>query len=150
NGTDTSPPCSGTQACNGAGSCLSVVGTTCSSGTQCASGFCVDGVCCNSACAGTCQACNLPSSSGTCSAIPQGGTDTNPSCSGAQACDGSGQCLEAVGQPCSAGTQCAGGYCADGVCCGSACNGTCQTCSLPGSIGACVNIPLGGTDTNPV
>jgi len=39
---------------------------------SCPSGYCVDGYCCNSACSGTCDACNLAGSEGTCSNIPDG------------------------------------------------------------------------------
>ena len=49
-------------------------GEACSASTptDCQSGFCVDGVCCNSACPGTCQTCNLAGSLGTCANIPSG------------------------------------------------------------------------------
>lgn len=39
---------------------------------NCASGHCIDGFCCNSACSGTCQACNLTGSEGNCTNIPNG------------------------------------------------------------------------------
>ena len=48
------------SACTGAG------------GGQCQSGPCVDGVCCNQACSGSCQACNLPGTVGQCTPIPGG------------------------------------------------------------------------------
>lgn len=57
---------------------------------QCGSGFCVDGVCCDSACGGglatDCQACNLTGSLGSCGAVSDG-----TSCAGG-AC-GSGECI---------------------------------------------------------
>ena len=34
--------------------------------SDCGSGFCVDGICCNNACLGTCQSCNVTGSEGTC------------------------------------------------------------------------------------
>src|SRR5260221_6331855 len=40
--------------------------TDCTSPTQCASAFCVDGVCCNTACDGPLEQCNLPGERGTC------------------------------------------------------------------------------------
>jgi hypothetical protein len=40
---------------------------------------CVDGYCCNSACSGTCEACNLGGSEGTCTNIPSG-LDPNKEC----------------------------------------------------------------------
>src|SRR5262249_42741724 len=41
------------------GACVSQApnGTSCTLGNQCQSGFCVEGVCCDSACNGVCQAC---------------------------------------------------------------------------------------------
>jgi hypothetical protein len=45
------------------------LGTSCSMDSQCASGFCVDGRCCDQACGGTntgdCQACSLGAGSST-------------------------------------------------------------------------------------
>jgi hypothetical protein len=39
-------------------------GGACATGTDCATGFCVDGVCCESASCGACQACNLAGKTG--------------------------------------------------------------------------------------
>ncbi len=47
-------------------------GIACSTGSQCASGFCSDGVCCESACRGTCEACNLVGTAGKCTPVPDG------------------------------------------------------------------------------
>jgi len=44
----------------------------CTSGTQCGSGFCVDGVCCDQACSGVCEACDLPGSVGACAPVLNG------------------------------------------------------------------------------
>ena len=35
------------------------LGVACTNASECPSGFCVDGVCCESACSGVCEACNL-------------------------------------------------------------------------------------------
>src|ERR1700679_2845346 len=43
-----------------------VVGQPCASGGQCATGFCFDGVCCQSDCSGVCQTCSAAGSVGTC------------------------------------------------------------------------------------
>ncbi len=76
-------------------------GATCTCSSECGSGFCVDGMCCNSACTGTCQACNIRSSPGTCSPIPAGTrpvlvgqckTDAVSSCGFDGTCDGAGAC----------------------------------------------------------
>lgn len=45
-------------------------GQGCGSNFDCASGFCVDGVCCNSQCTGRCDACDLEGSVGVCSIDP--------------------------------------------------------------------------------
>lgn len=41
------------------------------------------------------------------------------------------------GGSCGAAAGCASGFCVDGVCCDGACGGQCQSCSAPGSVGAC-------------
>jgi RHS repeat-associated protein len=45
---------------------------SCTTNSQCSSGFCVSGVCCNTACNGGCGVCNLPGQVGTCSAASSG------------------------------------------------------------------------------
>jgi hypothetical protein len=81
----------------------------------CLSGHCVDGVCCESACAGTCMACDFTSTgvrNGQCAAVKPG-TDPkmecqaqDPStCGNSGACNGSGACRK---------------Y-ADGTACGATC-----------------------------
>lgn len=55
-----------------AGACLAVGGQPCMGPSDCVSGFCADGICCDSACTGTCEKCNLAGSVGTCSAIASG------------------------------------------------------------------------------
>ena len=50
----------------------------------------------------------------------------------------------ANGQACKAGTDCQSAACsAEGVCCNNACTGTCQSCTLSGSVGTCSNIGVG-------
>jgi hypothetical protein len=75
-------------------------GQDCMSNSQCQSGFCVEGVCCNTACTGGCQTCALPNARGTCTPVPAGQPDTKGMCV-AQAestcgndgkCDGKGGC----------------------------------------------------------
>src|SRR4051794_2508881 len=44
------------------------LGETCTSADECDSGFCVDGVCCNTACDGQCQACDTQTL-GTCAVV---------------------------------------------------------------------------------
>jgi hypothetical protein len=151
NGQDPANECSGTTSCNGSGACTTLaLGATCGANVECGSGNCVDTVCCNTTCTGTCQACNLSGSMGTCTSIPAG-QDPAMECPGVTNCNGGGACtLLGIGSACSQNAECGSGFCADGVCCNSACNGTCQSCSLAGTVGACTNIPSGGTDNNPV
>lgn len=78
-------------------------GSPCSRNGQCMSGFCApEGVCCNRACTGSCEACNLPGSAGTCSNVPAGGMpagshascgpDAQSTCMRDGTCDGNGGC----------------------------------------------------------
>jgi len=53
-----------------AGICKRAKGTSCSEDTECASGFCTDGLCCESRCAGTCERCNGPARLGFCDPEP--------------------------------------------------------------------------------
>jgi hypothetical protein len=100
------------------GSCgLKGIGKTCADGTECLSKFCAQGVCCNSACNGSCQSCALPSSLGACSSVPNGAADPQRTCQNkGQAtcdtdglCDGKGACRLYAG-----GTQCAPPSCPTG------------------------------------
>jgi hypothetical protein len=145
------------RSCDGAGTCSNLAkpaGKPCTAGGQCASGFCIDGVCCNSQCANTCYQCDRVGVVGSCYPVLSGGIDhsaTTP-CDGAgQSCNGSGTCTtgkKANGATCTAAADCTSNYCVDGICCVSACTGTCQSCAVPGSLGACVNLPAGSQDSN--
>ena len=97
-------------------------GVACTSAATCASGFCVDGVCCNVACTGTCEACDIAGSAGICSGVsgaPHGGR----TCDGAGACAGKcdGTNVAACAYP-AAETAC-GGTCAVAVERPSTCDG---------------------------
>lgn len=63
-------------------------GSTCAGAVQCESGFCVDGVCCQTACSGTCQSCSQPGSEGFCTLVPAG----EPRPGTCEVCDGDGGC----------------------------------------------------------
>jgi hypothetical protein len=58
--------CSGDATCSQSGACTKKLGVTCSTSAGCDSGFCVDGVCCDSACDGQCEACNSAGTAGRC------------------------------------------------------------------------------------
>jgi hypothetical protein len=88
-------------------------GKPCQQRGECTSRFCVDGVCCESACAMPCMACSAAAkgqgADGVCGPVlagldpdddcaPQG----NPPCQTPGICNGSGACATVVGQPCAA------------------------------------------------
>ena len=96
-GSEVGGSCPDGQACATGGGCKAKNGTACSSATTCASGLCVDGVCCESACDGTCVSCNQVNHAGKClpyaaGSDPQnecglGGGACRSTCNGAGACD---------------------------------------------------------------
>ncbi len=107
-------------------------GSTCTVGSACNSGFCQQGVCCATACAGNCSSCAIARSVGTCVVVPAGQDPLDQCADGGKAacgldgsCDGSGNC-----QRYASGTQCAAASCsastsqAAATCNG---NGTCMT-----------------------
>jgi hypothetical protein len=114
--------------------------TSCSTGSLCLSGNCVDGICCDLACTGLCQACTAAKkgsgTNGTCGNVGIGSDPDNECPSGD--CNGSGSCVSA--QPLANGSACASngqflsGFCADSVCCASACNGPCEVCTIRGAM----------------
>ncbi len=63
-------------------------GMGCTTGAQCASGSCVDGVCCNTACNGQCEACDVPGSLGTCTAVTGAPHGVRRACGGSGVCAG--------------------------------------------------------------
>jgi hypothetical protein len=138
----TDNQCAAVEGCDTASwSCKLDPGQPCGSGGECLSGFCSDGLCCNGACGGSCEACNLPTSPGACTAIPAG-QDPDDECP-AGACNGALACALDHGQACGAATDCLSGFCSDELCCNMACGGLCEACDLPGSEGACNPVPFG-------
>lgn len=79
--------------------------TVCKTDGECASGHCVEGVCCDKPCTGSCESCVLPSSPGRCALVPLG-VDPKRACSAVpctRTCDGGGACISAFpGVQCSA------------------------------------------------
>jgi len=137
--------------------------TTCTtSGVGCPN--CVDGYCCNTACTGQCEACDVPSYLGVCVPVvgqpPHGarascspflncGTGgtcaatcvTDAACAAGSYCTGT-SCApkKASGVACGASNECTSNFCVDGVCCNSACTAQCEACNVTGSIGTCTNV----------
>jgi len=121
------PSCSGTatgckspNTCN-AGSCgPKPSGTPCASGTECATGNCSpDGYCCDTACTGKCEACDVGVNRGTCTAITSG----EPEQSHGGDCSGFG--VSACGGACAAGNRATCSFPGDGT----VTNVTCSTTS---------------------
>jgi len=148
-GQDPNNECTDQSVCDGAGACRGIAdGAACDGDSDCGSGNCDDGVCCDIACDGTCQHCNLPGTVGTCIDIADG-QDPNNECTVEQVCDGAGACRGiADGAACESDSDCASGNCDDGVCCDIACGGTCQHCNLPGTVGTCIDIADGQDPNN--
>jgi len=165
----TSADCASTHYCNASNQCVlkKTNGTTCAAAAECQSTFCVDGYCCNNACSGGCNACNLTGFLGTCSVMAGGSTGsptcspyvcdgmlqtcpascvTNANCASGFYCSGS-TCVakKANGLTCATGGECQSGNCIDGYCCNTTCGGSCDACNLSGSLGSCTNMPGGST-----
>jgi hypothetical protein len=92
-------------------------GAACSSNADCGSGFCTDGVCCDSACEQTCYACNQQEARGHCAALTSGqDTIATSPCVGSSACllpPGSSvpACKLVGGTACQADGDCVSGHC---------------------------------------
>jgi hypothetical protein len=91
------------------------LGESCSTGEDCQTGFCADGLCCNTACGDACQACNIAGQEGHCTSIANGNKPVHGNCPALAAndiakpcstdgfCDGQGACrLHAMNTQCSA------------------------------------------------
>ncbi len=164
------------QQCNGDGDCDASAycdsptnfhctpdqpaGNPCTRDEMCVSGHCADGVCCDTTCTGSCQACDLPGTTGTCSPVPDG-MDPHGECSDSGAgcdddgyCDGQSACRKYAKKSdgscdiggCSADADCQSGHCIDGICCDGACDGQCESChnQLTGAVeGRCAAVKYG-------
>jgi len=131
-------------------------------GRECATGNCVDGVCCNTACSLGCQACDAAGYVGTCSNVT--GTPRSPRTCGSylcvsgsscpSSCTTDGQCVSGYycngtncvakksnGTACPTGShECTSTNCVDGYCCNSGCTSTCQACDVSSAFGACTTV----------
>lgn len=136
-------------------------GGACTLASQCDTGFCEDGVCCETACA-ACKKCDVAGSVGTCSTITSTEDTSGATCSGTSWCNATGSCVTktAKGGACTVTTgtslECATGFCVGdvvggaGVCCDTACTGGCQSClgaDTGGTTGTCANVTAGGKRT---
>ena len=82
-GAEDYPACYGERACSADGACKLKNGQECTEGTACASGFCVDGKCCDTACDTNCYDC----ATGTCLPMTYGEQDY-PGCMEYNVCRG--------------------------------------------------------------
>lgn len=90
-------------------------GAACASAAECGSGFCVDGVCCESACDGQCEACDGPNGLGVCAPVRGAPRGNRPSCtSDGSPCGGACDGKNADGCSYPSGTVCSPGGCQDG------------------------------------
>lgn len=127
---------------------LKTAGENCTAGTECDSGFCGDGVCCTTACNGTCVACAATlkqslSASGTCGPAlegldPQSSCDADAvgGCGKTGSCDGKGACAlvpqgAACGTDAGAGNTCVIQSAKGAICSGG---GACYVESSPAGI----------------
>ena len=122
-GNSDPPECSGQTSCDLSGVCKGQTGSSCSAASECLSGFCKDGRCCFTACTASCQDCTT----GQCKVVSY--AQDIPECSGSKICGKAGACMSALGQKCTAGTECASGFCKEGVCCDKACTAPCKSCT---------------------
>jgi hypothetical protein len=74
------------------GAAPGALGQACATAEECDSMLCVDGVCCASACAGTCEACNLTGKAGACTPLAAGTATTECAKQPASGCGFDGTC----------------------------------------------------------
>jgi Cellulose binding domain len=138
------PSCKTNGACDGTGKCqLYPSGTVCSAQT-CAGSTITPAGRCNGT--GTCTV----GATSSCSPFDCGAGGScltacgaNTDCVTPNVCTASSCGKSPVGATCTAGATCSSGFCAQGYCCNSACTGTCQSCAVAGSLGACTSVPSG-------
>ncbi|HVU05664.1 MAG TPA: kelch repeat-containing protein [Polyangiaceae bacterium] len=109
-------------------------GAACKTGTDCTSTFCVDGVCCDQACGGQCEACDVSGNEGTCSPVSGPPHGTRTACAGSDPCGGTCNGLARTiciypGADVSCGAT--GTTCTDGKESGDRCNGSGECSSAP-------------------
>ncbi|MDB4970999.1 MAG: Flagellar hook-length control protein FliK [Myxococcales bacterium] len=136
--------CSSGNFCNGNSCGKKAIGSICGSAADCQNGtdgnaHCVDGVCCDTACTGTCQYCALSATKGTCSLAPTttdprsvcpAGTGGNAICSPGGCTGTTMACrVAAVNTACSAS-------CANNTAATTTCNAT-GSCAQTGGSAAC-------------
>src|SRR5262249_29455634 len=141
-GTACKTSCASDADCIGGDYCSGMVcvakgalGAPCTAPDGCTSDFCVGGVCCDSACTGTCMACTMAltgSADGTCAPMTAGTTAPAGQCPVTTTCGNDGKCGVGGCEQTMAGTTCGGPSCNNAqLSTSSACDGS----------GACVAAP---------
>lgn len=125
-GCGVGEPCAEGFGCV-AGVCAPLVdeGGMCVEDGACLSGHCVDFVCCESACEGECQRCDI--ADGQCLSA-ETGTDPDAECGVGTCSREAGGCAGLPGAPCDVDGECVTGHCEGGLCCDRACDGACELC----------------------
>lgn len=101
-------------------------GTPCASAASCASDHCIDGVCCDTTCGNTCEACDVAGSTGTCTVV-------NGDPHGKRTCGASGPC----NGKCNGTTTTSCTYPSIDVPCGGSCSGNTESNSTCDGTGLC-------------
>lgn len=124
------------------------IGSVCAVPGQCQTSLCIDGYCCNEACAAA-RYCNISGSAGSCSPRRFVG---EPCQQGSDCitltCGAGGMCAVAVtpsptpiraplGSACAAPADCTSGHCTDDVCCQEAVCAVGERCDVSGTLGDC-------------
>jgi len=146
-GCTPAPPCGFVGTCDGLGSCqnaaasISCGATSCSGGTYTPVSHCTGTGSCATPATTSCSpyVCGTSACLTTC-------TD-NTQCASGFVCQ-SGSCtnLKPNGAACTSGTVCISTHCTEGYCCASASCGSCSSCAVAGSQGACTPLAAGTPD----
>lgn len=100
-------PASNKTSCDAAGVCRPGLGSTCKDVSDCSSGFCVDGICCDTACDRACESCvaSEKQSSKDDGVCGPSRAKSNPGgrCAGDATCNFRGVCETTSGESCIAG-----------------------------------------------
>jgi hypothetical protein len=90
-------------------------GGGCSSGSECGSGFCTDGVCCETPVCGACQTC-AGLSPGVCTPVSSAEDPDTCAEKDLKSCNRAGRCGLGLGATCTVESECAVGICTAGIC----------------------------------
>ena len=131
------------------------VGASCTTNGDCLASNCIDGICCEASCFGTCRSCAQAKTgldNGTCAPVSDGQQSTSGCTEAGKACSSIGcvaaTCFDqvkngdetgvdcggacpgcAVASACGKPSDCLSGNCIDGICCAPNCFGTCRSCA---------------------